>query len=168
MNEIRRIVVGVGDVSDGARPLAWALAEARRRRVPVVAVRAWRDSSPPGPLRDERFDLFERAAREVLAKAFDIASGGVPRDVECRLLTREGTTADVVLNAANRDDDLLVLGASRHGPWWPFGQTVSRCAHKAGCVVVVVPRSALARSAPARKLVRELHRELDQLGRSTT
>lgn len=167
MNEIGRIVVGVGDVSNGARPLAWALAEARRRGAPVLAVRAWRDSSPPGPLRDERFQLFDRAASEILAEAFDIAAGGVPRDIDCSLLVREGRTSDVLLSAANRDDDLLVVGASRHGPWWPFGQTVSQCAHRAGCLVVVVPRSALVRAAPARKLVRELHRELDRMERPT-
>jgi len=166
MKEIRRIVVGVGDVSDGARALAWALAEARRRGTPVLAVRAWRDSSPPGPLRAERFELFGRAAGEVLVEAFHIAAGGVPNDIECRLLVREGRTVDVLLGAANREDDLLVVGASRHRSWWPFGQTVSRCAHRAGCLVVVVPRSALARSAPARKLVRELHRELDQMGKA--
>lgn len=167
MDEIRRIVVGIGDVSDGARPLAWALAEARRLGTPVLAVRAWCDSSPPGPLREERFELFKRAAGEALVEAFEVAAGGVPSDVDCRLLIREGRTADVLVAAANREDDLLVVGASRHGPWWPFGQTVSRCAHRAGCLVVVVPRSALARSAPARKLVRELHRELDQMGGAT-
>lgn len=167
VNEIRRIVIGVGDVWHGARPLAWGLAEARRRGTPVLAVRVWRDSSPPGPLRGERVQLFERAASETLVEAFEIAAGGVPIDIDCNLLIREGRTADVLLGAADRDDDLLVVGAARHGPWWPFGQTVSQCAHRAGCVVLVVPRSAFARSAPARKLVRGLHRELDQMGRST-
>jgi len=167
MTEISRVVVGVGDIEDGVRPLAWALAEARRRGAELHALRAWHAIDAPGPLTENWHDRLEQEARETLLSAVDIATGGVPPDFSRRLFTCQGDAADVLLRYADRDDDLLVLGTSRHRPWWPFGQkTVRKCVRKAGCAVVVVPQTAMARSMPVHKLLRELHHDLTRLERA--
>ncbi len=164
MKETPRIIVGVGDIQDGARALTWALTEARRRGAQLHAIRAWHDIGRPGPMTADWGKQLEEAAGKTLTEAFDLATGGAVPSFSCRLLTREGATAEVLLRYADRDDDMIVLGASRHGPWWPFGQkTVRACVRKAGCPVVVVPQAALARAASMRKLVRELRRELRQM-----
>jgi nucleotide-binding universal stress UspA family protein len=162
-----RVIVGVGDLADGVRPLEWALAEARRRGAQLHAVRAWRDTAQPGPWTGDLRQHLEQDAERVLVDALHVATGWVAPDFSTRLVAVQGDTADVLLRYADRADDVLVLGAGRHGPWWPFGRkTVQRCVHKAGCLVVVVPAPTLARLMPVRKLVRELHRDLRTLERA--
>jgi len=168
MIDAPRIVVGVGDLARGVRPLTWAVAEARRRGAEVHAVRAWRDRSQLGAmdlgLRQEIADL----AVQTLAEAFALGLGGMPRDITVRMIVREGAPADVLLDYADRDTDLLVLGASRHAGRWHWGSdTLRRCVGQARCPVMVIPPSSLARSAPVRKLVRDLHREIEEFEAST-
>jgi nucleotide-binding universal stress UspA family protein len=159
-----RVIVGVGDLEDGVRPLAWALAEARRRGAQLHAVRAWREPSQPGSMSGDWRHLLEEGAEKTLVEALRLVTGGMAPDFSCRLAARQGFPADVLLTYAGQDDDLLVLGAGRRGLSGLFGQrTVYRCVRKAGCPVVVVPRVALAPTVPTRKLLRELRRELKQL-----
>jgi nucleotide-binding universal stress UspA family protein len=159
-----RVIVGVGDLEDGVRPLAWALAEARRRGAQLHAIRTWREPSQPAPLSADWRDTLEQAAEQTLVDALRLVTGGVAPDFSCRLIARQGFSSDVLLAYADRDDDLLVLGASRRGLWGLFGQrTVAECVRKAGCPVIVVPPVALAPTLPVRKLMRELRRDLRQL-----
>lgn len=159
-----RVIVGVGDLEDGVRPLAWALAEARRRGAQLHAVRAWRDPSYPGPMSGDWRQQLEQEAERTLVDALRLVTGGVAPDFSCRLAARQGLPTDVLLAYADRDDDLLVLGAGRRGLWALFGQrTVQRCVRNAVCPVVVVPAVALAPTVPVRRLLRELRRDLKQL-----
>lgn len=163
MIDTPRIVVGVGDVTDGVAPLVWAVAEARRRGAEVHAVRAWRDRNQIGAMTGYWRQTLADAAQQVVVDAFTTGLGGVPRDVTVRIAVREGWVADVLLAYADREGDLLVVGTSRYGWLWPLGEkTVHRCVQHATCPVMVVPRSSLARSAPVRKLMRDLRREIQE------
>jgi nucleotide-binding universal stress UspA family protein len=159
-----RVIVGVGDLDDGVRPLAWALAEARRRGSQLHAVRAWREPSHLVSVSGDWRHLLEEGAERTLVDALRLVTGGVAPDFSCRLAARPGFPADVLLKYADQDDDLLVLGAGRRGLSGLFGQrTVQTCVRRAGCPVVVVPLVALAPTVPLRRLLRELRRELKQL-----
>jgi nucleotide-binding universal stress UspA family protein len=163
MTETCRIVVGVGGSDDGVRPLIWALGEARRRGAQLHAVRVWRDRNRLDPMSGYWRNHLAEAARQCLVDAFNAALGGVPRDVCVRMVVREGSVADALLHYADRESDLLVLGASRRGWPWPLGDgTVRRCVKRARCAVTVVPRVSVGRKA-----LRELHRELNDLGSLT-
>jgi nucleotide-binding universal stress UspA family protein len=168
MIEATRIVVGVGDVVDGVRPLTWAVAEARRRGAEVHAVRAWRDRSQMGAMTGYWRQELADAALQMVVDAFTLGVGGVPRDITVRMIVQEGLPADVLAEYADRETDVLVLGASRHSRLWPLGtDTVRRCVRRAQCLVTVVPPSALARTAPVRKLVRDLQREIEEFEASS-
>jgi nucleotide-binding universal stress UspA family protein len=163
-----RIVVGVGDVAKGVRPLMYAVAEARLRGAELHAVRAWRDRSQTGALPGSWRQELADAALQVVVEAFTLAVGGVPRDIPVRMIVKEGWPADALLEYADRDTDLLVVGASRHPRPWPLGaNTAGRCARRAQCPVTVVPPSALTRTAPVRKLVRDLQREIEEFEASS-
>jgi nucleotide-binding universal stress UspA family protein len=64
------------------------------------------------------------------------------------LLVVRGPAGQVLVNAANRATDLLVIGAGRRGPRRLAGGRVSRyCLAQARCPVLAIPPAALAREA---------------------
>lgn len=182
-----RVVVGIDLSLAALRALRVAVAEARYRGVALHAVRTW-SPAPAEPdtgslLRSESTyppggeaggigragqptgDPEELAAAKVIAEAFSATLGGEPPDLEVHSVVIPDHPGRVLVDYACRDDDLLVLGAGRHRRLrrLPRSAVVRYCVTRATCPVLVVPPPPLARTGVSRALVRELHRELDQL-----
>ncbi|MET8808361.1 universal stress protein [Streptomyces sp. NPDC004546] len=138
-----RIVVGVGEEPADADAMRFAVEEARRRGVPLEAVRAWRcpahETTDHPLLAGEPARLHEERAAEEL----EVALRDVPADVEVHRRTVEGHARQVLLGAS-ADADLLVVGARRreghHG--LQLGRVAHAVLHHAVCPVAVVPQRA--------------------------
>ena len=146
---VRRVVVGVDGSLGSLQALRYAADEARERCVPLVAVIAW---VPPGGDAAERSRpspylrrVWREEARKRLQGAFDAGLGGMPLDVTVQPQVERGDTGQVLVDIANRPDDLLVIGTGRRG-------LMSRMVHRsvgryllahAKCPVLAVPPSAL-------------------------
>lgn len=135
-----RVVVGVGEQAAGSAAVRFAVEEARRRGVPVEAVRAWecpehRSAGHP-PLAGEPARLHRQQAGETLVAALR----DLPADVELHGRTVEGHPRTVLVEAS-RDAGLLVVGATpRHGHHGlRLGRVAHGVLHHAACPVVVVP-----------------------------
>ena len=154
-----RVVVGVDGTLAGLQALRWAVDEARRRNTELCAVRVWQLSGwwPGIEVPGWRLAAGDAAAAEV-AGAFLEALGGIPPDVSVHAVVAEGPVPSTLMGYAYRDDDLLVLGASRHR-WRGVGRT---CLRMATCPVVVIPAPALARAGSPRSLARQLRREAEE------
>ncbi|MER6126886.1 universal stress protein [Streptomyces sp. NPDC001795] len=137
----RRIVLGVGEKPADSAAVRFAVEEARRRGVPLEAVRAWRcpahETTDHPLLAGEPSRLHEERALEVL----DTALRDIPADVEVHRRTVEGHARRVLLDAS-ADADLLVVGARRREGH--FGLQLGRVAHAvlhhSACPVAVVPQ----------------------------
>jgi nucleotide-binding universal stress UspA family protein len=156
-----RVIVGVDESLAALRALRVGLAEARRRGAELHAVRAWTVGPryygagvaylPP----DE-----PKLAAEMVAEAFREAMGGPPVDVGLTVALPEGEPAGALVRYADRDDDLLVVGASRRR----WGSTSGACARRARCPVLVVPPTEFARRV--RRSVRRIRHEVAALERT--
>ncbi|WP_329347841.1 universal stress protein [Streptomyces sp. NBC_01261] len=135
-----RVVVGVGEKPAGSAAVRFAYEEARRRGVPVDAVRAWRwparESTDFPLLAGELTRLHEQQAVEVLEAAFQDA----PADVVSHRRVVEGRTRTVLVDAS-RDADLLVIGAKRRPGHYglQLGRVAHGVLHHSACPVVIVP-----------------------------
>lgn len=135
-----RIVVGVGEKPAGSAAVRFAFDEARRRGVPVEAVRAWR--WPAREATDDALTAGEpaRLHEQLAVEALDAAFQDVPADVASHRRTVEGPTRSVLVDAS-RDADLLVVGARRRPGH--FGLQLGRVAHgvlhHSVCPVAIVP-----------------------------
>jgi nucleotide-binding universal stress UspA family protein len=135
-----RVVVGVGDEAKEPAVVRFAVEEARRRGVPLEAVRAWRcpahETTDHPLLAGEPARLHEERAVEELEAALQ----DVPADVDVRRRTVEGHARRVLVDASHTAD-LLVVGARRREGH--FGLQLGRVAHAAlhhsACPVAVVP-----------------------------
>ncbi|HEY4463147.1 MAG TPA: universal stress protein [Streptosporangiaceae bacterium] len=164
-----RVVVGVSGSVRGLQALRRAVAEARTRRAMLVAVHAW--IPPGGYLPENRFPepdlrrMWTEDAQERLRSAFDAAFGGIPPDVDVEPVVARGPAQLVLTQIADRDDDLLVVGAGRRGLFRRLGRAriLGYCAAHAVCPVLVVPPTALAREMdqPLRAWL-AIHRALAQ------
>jgi nucleotide-binding universal stress UspA family protein len=146
---VRRIIVGVHGSLGSLQALRYAADEARQRNVPLLAVTAW---VPPGGEAAERRapsahlrKLWREAAWERLWAAFDAGLGGVPADLTVEPQVARGETGPVLVEAAGRPDDLLIIGTGRRAG---FGRVLHRsvsryCLAHARCPVLAVPPSAL-------------------------
>jgi nucleotide-binding universal stress UspA family protein len=159
MAEPVRVVVGVSGSLGSLAALHRAVAEARRAvgraiggaggGAEVLVLHAW---EPPGGEFGYRrspcpplLSAVRAAAAERLAEALAEAFGGADPGVPVTARTVRGEPAAVLLAAADRPGDLLVLGPS--GPWWQRGlrrPVPTRCVRAARCPVLVVPRPELA------------------------
>ncbi|MEV6613113.1 universal stress protein [Streptomyces sp. NPDC051051] len=135
-----RVVVGVGEHAKDSAAVRFAAEEARRRGVPLDAVRAWRcpaheNTGRARPAGDSARPREERAGGDLEAALRD-----APGDVDVRRRTVEGPARQVLLDAS-READLLVVGATRHEG--RFGLRLGRVARAAlrrsACPVAVVP-----------------------------
>ncbi|MFD4873060.1 universal stress protein [Streptomyces sp. NPDC058420] len=135
-----RVVVGVGEKPTGSAAVRFAYEEARRRGVPVDAVRAWRwparESTDFPLLVGELTRLHEQQALEAVEAAFQDA----PADVASHRRVVEGRTRTVLVDAS-RDADLLVIGAKRRPGHYgvQLGRVAHGVLHHSACPVVIVP-----------------------------
>jgi nucleotide-binding universal stress UspA family protein len=147
-----RVVVGIDATPAGYQALRYAVERARRDGVTLVAVRAHGYPSQAVPWIDE---LAAAAIAEV-ARVFAEAMAGQPADVDITVTVAAGRPARVLLDVADRDGDVLVIGGC--GPRRLLRRRraliARQCARVARCPVVIVPPTALARSAPQWRLAR--------------
>ncbi|MDF3143642.1 MULTISPECIES: universal stress protein [unclassified Streptomyces] len=148
-----RVVVGVGDSTDGEGAVRFAAHEAKARGCALTAVRAWRSPAhehanhpPPDSVRgdrqiaDEPMGAHEEQASNRLTDALRETVREHP-DVEVHRRPVEGPAHRVLLEAST-EADLIVVGAlRRHGH---FGLQLGRVAHAllhhSECPVAVVPQ----------------------------
>ncbi|KAB1985809.1 universal stress protein [Streptomyces triticiradicis] len=139
----RRVVVGVGETGKDSAAVRFAAEEARLRRAPLDAVRAWRcpahESVDHPLLAGEPARLHEEQAVETLDEALKDAPAGV--DVHRR--TVEGPARHVLLGAS-QGAGLLVVGARRRPGrlGLQLGRVAHGVLHHAACPVAVVPEPA--------------------------
>ncbi|MFD5258930.1 universal stress protein [Streptomyces bobili] len=146
-----RVVVGVGDATEGTGTVRFAAREAEARGCALTAVRAWRrplhePGSPPAESVPGAPQLTADAAvepEEQVSATLEDALREVVRehpevDVSRRAL--EGPAHRVLLEAA-ADADLIVVGAlRRHGHFGlQLGSVAHALLHHSACPVAVVP-----------------------------
>ena len=142
------IVVGVDGSDGGRRALDWAVREADARGGAVQAVTAWYWDGPeigPGSATDAQASkahatrLLDDEVRAVIVRH----GSYVPIAAE----VIQGSPA-LVLAAAGRSGDLLVLGSHGHGRVrrTVLGSVSEEVIYKASCPVVVIPVTAPRRS----------------------
>ncbi|MGW6916226.1 universal stress protein [Kitasatospora sp. NPDC054939] len=163
-----RVVVGVSGSLGSLAALHRAVAEARRAGGQVLAVHGWVPAggefayrrSPCPPLLDACREAAEARLAEALDEAFGLAGGGGTVGVRVFARTVRGDAGEALVRAADRPDDLLVLGAG--------GGLVRRVLRpsvagyvlrRAECAVLTVPRPPLQREFEALRRGRQL-REL--------
>lgn len=150
-DERRRIFVGVNGSVSSLHALRRAVAEARLRDAVLYSVIAW--TPPGGETLDRRTPephlrrAWLTAALCTLRSAWDDALGAVPDDIPVYLRGDRGHPGWVLTELADRDDDLIVVGAGHGGPLRrATHHSVARyCVARAVCPVVVVPPPPLAR-----------------------
>jgi nucleotide-binding universal stress UspA family protein len=148
---ISRIFVGVHGTVGSLHALRYALAEARERDAVLYSILAW--TPPGGDTLDRRAPephlrrLWMAAAMKTLRSAWDDALGGVPEDYPVHLQAERGHPGWVLSSLADRDDDLIVVGAGRSGRLHrATHHSVARyCVARSHCRVLVVPPPPLAR-----------------------
>jgi nucleotide-binding universal stress UspA family protein len=159
-----RVVVGVDSTLSGLQALRRAVAEARARGVPLVAVRTWTPATASVyPMLPNQREEEVAAASQLVTRAFADTLGGLPTDVEVETLLVPDAPGPALVRIAAWDDDLLVVGTGRRGSWRRMSRTARYCLGRATCPVLVVPPPPLTRGASQRTLLRELRRDLDQL-----
>lgn len=142
----RRVVVGVGDSTEGSGAVRFAFHEAEARGCALQAVRAWRSPAHEHVdhplLADDAARAHEERASAILTDALREAARDHPR-VDVHRQPVEGPAHKVLLDAS-ADADLMVVGAlRRHGH---FGLQLGRVAHAllhhSECPVAVIPQRA--------------------------
>ncbi|MFC5995107.1 universal stress protein [Pseudonocardia hispaniensis] len=148
----RRVIVGVTGSLTNLRALRMAVDQTRQRDAVLYAVQVWepdRTETPSGA--EPTSGIFPRVLH--VHKAFTEALGGLPRDVDVRLVVVEGQPKVRLARLADKDTDLLVVGASTRS--WRrlrLGDSVAAyCTRHARCPVLVVPPHEMAREALARR-----------------
>ena len=143
------IVVGVDGSESSRDALAWALAEARLRDVPVRVIGAWHVEpmayGAPGfvpPIEGGISESFRRSAERAVAATIE-ALGQAAKDVRVEQSIVEGAPTQVLVEAA-KDADLLVVGSRGHGSFAGLllGSVSQQSAQHAPCPVVIVRHQA--------------------------
>jgi nucleotide-binding universal stress UspA family protein len=168
-NDQQRVIVGVSGSIGSLQALRRAVAEARMRDAVLWSVLTWVPAggeqayrgSPCAPL----LHLWRDEAARRLCQAWDDALGGIPPDLDARLFVLRGEPGERLVGTADREGDLLVVGAGTRGT---LGRLVkpsvsSYCTRRARCGVLPVPPSPVERELAhhplaRRRLMRELTR----------
>ena len=162
MTDQSRVIVGAHLSLTGLRALREAVATARIRGVELRVVRAytprvsWNQSAPwfaanecvdPLPWAQGR----EAVATAVVRAAFEQALGGMAPDIPMSIVTLPGPARHALIDQVTREDDLIVVGASRRWHWLrTFRRTTGRyLALRSICPVLVVPQAAAVRQLGA-------------------
>lgn len=137
-----RIVVGVDGTPHGRRALRWALREALLRDVPVLALHAYHAPMASIDVAPSYVDLHP-AAVSLLEDEVAKARADVGSDVQVETVVVEGDAATALVRRAT-EDDLLVVGAGRHGvvAGALLGSTSQYVTCHGPCPVVVVRGTA--------------------------
>ena len=152
---INRVVVGVDGTPGSLQALREAVQLCRDHFARLVPVLAW---EPPGGEMQARYRPvpalaveWQHAAERRLMTAFEEGLGGLPLDLYCEPLVVRGQTGRVLVGVADREGDLLVVGAGRRGPMKRLTSShiAQYCVAHARCCVVTVPPPPLA-GAPRR------------------
>jgi nucleotide-binding universal stress UspA family protein len=173
---ICRIIVGASGSPGSLQALRYAQHLARDFDATLVPVLSW--LPPCGDLADRRTPneelrrIWAEDAHQRLQDALNLAWGTPPADPPVRPLVRRGRPGQVLVDAACRPGDLLVVGASRRGALGQMagGQVSRYCLAHAWCPVLAVPPPPLAQETRRRGLTRAFrHRTLtaDQISRRT-
>jgi nucleotide-binding universal stress UspA family protein len=138
-----RIVVGVDGSQAAREALAWALRQAELTGGSIDAVTAWHKpvvvgGMPYGPLAVLEQSDFARFAETTLTNSIR-AVAGADSAVSVRPVIRQGNAAQVLLDAAD-GADLLVVGSRGHGGFAEalLGSVSQHCVHHAPCPVVII------------------------------
>ncbi|ANP53772.1 nucleotide-binding universal stress UspA family protein [Streptomyces griseochromogenes] len=144
-----RVVVGVSGSLGSVTALRRATALARSLGAVLWPVLAWeppggdataRRSPTAGPLIEE----WQRLAKQRLASVLDEIFGEHGPGVPMHAVIVRGTPGRALVAIADREDDLLVVGAGRRGLQRAFSGRVARhCLTHAVCPVLAVPPSPL-------------------------
>lgn len=131
-----RVVVGVDDSLSGLAAIRVAVAEARRRSLPLLAVRA-------------RTSGIASLESGIVAAAFLEALGALPSDVQVEQRISILPVKDALCTAAADPRDLLVVGTSGKGVWHALwsGSVLHAVSCGARCPVLAVPAPEMARNA---------------------
>lgn len=150
MSRVQRIIVGVSGSPHGLPALRYAADLAHAHGGVLLPVHAWTPSAlelaghhyPPALLTE-----WEEAAWQRLSAALDTAFGGAQPGLRLHPAIAHGNPGRILVHAAARPGDLLVVGAGRRSPARrPRPGTVSRyCLAHASCPVIAVPPPALPR-----------------------
>jgi nucleotide-binding universal stress UspA family protein len=149
---IGRVVVGVSGSPGSLQALRFAVGHARAFNATLVPVIAW--EPPGGDSANRRFpsylaDEWATAAEARLLNAFDEGLGALPPDLPTQPLVIRGPAKRVMVAVAERDNDLLVVGAGHRGflhrAW--YGSVPRYVLAHAPCAVITVPPSQLATEA---------------------
>jgi nucleotide-binding universal stress UspA family protein len=149
MSAISQVIAGVSGSQRNLPALRYAAALARGHGAALIPLHAW--VPPGGEIADRQCasrylrQVWEHDAWERLWEAANTALGDVPLDLPMQPLVVRGEAGRVLVRAANRAGDLLVIGTGRRGTAGRLtGGKVSRyCLAHARCPVVAVPPSPL-------------------------
>ena len=146
-----RVIVGIDDTPGGVAALGCAVALARTRRAPLVAVRAWGLGLPRhGGWRHHRSGRGRLAvaytgtvprqlARELARRALRCPAGGIPDDLDVVIQTPEGNPGPALTTIALPGDVLVVGTAGRHSlKRVVHGSVSAYCAAHSRCPVAIV------------------------------
>ncbi|MFC5724666.1 universal stress protein [Streptomyces gamaensis] len=143
---VKRVIVGAGGRPEQLAALRRAAGEARRHRAELHVVAAYGagETCRSGPHSIGTLDLLvaqRAAATAVLREACAKALGSVRDDLSAVLVAVRGHPAHVLLQHADDQGDLLVVGIRPAGPVrGAFSRRVARvCLRHARCPVLVVP-----------------------------
>ncbi|MYX27527.1 universal stress protein [Streptomyces sp. SID8381] len=149
-SSVARVLVGVSGSPGSRTALCRAAVEARGTGAELWPVLAW---EPPGgelsarrsPAVSYLVPEWERLARERLLAALDDVFGGVGTGFAGQALIVRGAPGPALVAVADRENDLLVVGAGHRGRLRrALRPSVGRyCLAHAGCAVLAVPPSPL-------------------------
>jgi nucleotide-binding universal stress UspA family protein len=147
---VRRVFAGVSGSPGSVQALRYAAGIARTQGAELIPVLAW--TPPGGELADRGSpsaylrQVWKEAAWQRLHYTMELAFGSMPDDLPVEPLVVRGDAGAVLVNVANDEDDMIVVGAGRRGMLARMSACrVSRyCVAHAKCPVVTVPPSALA------------------------
>ncbi|MFD8999766.1 universal stress protein [Streptomyces sp. NPDC059582] len=145
-----RVVVGVSGSPGSISALRRAAKEARRRDAELWPVLAW---EPPGgelsALRHQvpnaSAEQWQHLARERLLTVLGEVFGDAGPSVGMRALVARGAPGPALVEIADGEDDILVVGAGQRSQWHrACSRSISRyCLAHATCPVLAVPPSPL-------------------------
>ncbi|MBL1083041.1 universal stress protein [Streptomyces actinomycinicus] len=149
VSAVARVVVGVSGSLGSVTALRRATSLARRLGAELWPVLAWeppggdpaaRRSPEAGPMAAE----CQRLAKQRLAAVLDEIFGADGPGVPMRAVVVRGAPGRALVATADRENDVLVVGAGRRGLQRAFSGRVSRhCLAHAVCPVLAVPPSPL-------------------------